>query len=97
MKDKILKTEISAAAERIARALRAYTDNPMNCNLTVETRDSEPVEDGDFYTIEISFSGENEENVDIINQIVKITYIFDQFEGEKIKKTEIIFGGSEDE
>lgn len=97
MKDKILKTEISAACERIARALRQYSNEPMTCEIFVVTRDSEPIQDSDFYSMEISFGGENAENVDIIKQGARVTYLFDQFEGEKIRNTEIIFGGIEDE
>ena len=97
MKDKILKTEISAACERIARALRQYSNEPMTCEIFVVTRDSEPIQDSDFYSMEISFGGENAENVDIIKQGARVTYLFDRFEGEKIRNTEIIFGGMEDE
>lgn len=96
MKDKILKTEISAACERIARALRQYSNEPMTCEIFVVTRDSEPIQDSDFYSMEISFGGENVENVDIIKQGTRVTYLFDRFEGEKIRNTEIIFGGEED-
>lgn len=97
MKDKILKTEISAACERIARALRQYSNEPMTCEIFVVTRDSEPIQDSDFYSMEISFGGENAENVDIIKQGARVTYLFDRFEGEKIRNTEVIFGGIEDE
>ena len=97
MKDKILKTEISAACERIARALRQYSNEPMTCEIFVVTRDSEPIQDSDFYSMEISFGGENAENVDIIKQGARVTYLFDRFEGEKIRNTEVIFGGMEDE
>lgn len=97
MKDKILKTEISAACERIARALRQYSNEPMTCDIFIETRDSEPIQDSDFYSMEISFGGENAENVDIIKQGARVTYLFDRFEGEKIRNTEVIFGGIEDE
>ena len=97
MKDKILKTEISAACERIARALRQYSNEPMTCEIFVVTRDSEPIQDSDFYSMEISFGGENAENVDIIKQGARVTYLFDRFEGEKIRNTEVIFGGVEDE
>ena len=97
MKDKILKTEISAACERIARALRQYSNEPMTCEIFVVTRDSEPIQDSDFYSIEVSFAGKDTENVDIINQGVKVAYSFDPHEGEKIRNTEVIFGGIEDE
>ena len=97
MKDKILNTEITAACERIARALRQYTDKPMTCEVIVETHDGEPVQDTDFYSIEVSFAGKDTENVDIINQGVKVNYSFDPHEGEKIRNTEVIFGGIEDE
>ena len=97
MKDKILKTEISAACERIARALRQYSNEPMTCEIFVKTHDSEPTQDSDSYSMTVSFGGENAENVDIIKQGARVTYQFDRFEGEKIKNTEIIFGGTEDE
>lgn len=97
MKDKILKTEISTACERIARALRQYSNEPMTCEIFVVTRDSEPIQDSDFYSMEISFGGENAENVDIIKQGARVTYLFDRFEGEKIRNTEIVYGGMEDE
>ena len=97
MKDKILKTEISAACERIARALRQYSNEPMTCDIFIETRDSEPIKDSDFYSMTVSFGGENVENVDIIKQGARVTYQFDRFEGEKIRKTEILFGGEESE
>ena len=96
MKDKILNTELTAACERIARALRQYTDKPMTCEVIVETHDAEPLQDTDFYSLEVSFAGKDTENVDIINQGVKVTYSFDPHEGEKIRKTEVIFGGLED-
>ena len=97
MKDKILKTEISSACERIARALRQYSNEPMDCEIYIRTRDSEPIQDSDFYSMTVSFGGENAENIDIIKQGARVTYLFDRFEGENIKKTEIVFGGSEDE
>lgn len=97
MKDKILKTEISAACERIARVLRQYSNEPMTCEIFVATRDSEPIKDSDFYSMTVSFGGENAENVDIIKQGARVTYQFDRFEGEKIRNTEILFGGEEDE
>lgn len=96
MKDKILKTEVTAACERIARALRQYSNEPMTCELFVETHDSEPIQDSDFYSMTVSFGGKEAENVDIMKQGVRVTYIFDQFEGEKIRNTEILFGGEED-
>lgn len=94
MRDKILKTEIAAAAERIARALRAYSGQPMSCDLYVVSHNTSP-DDNDFYSIEVSIDGE--ESVNIIKQGAEITYSFDRFEGEKIKSTKIIFGGVEDE
>jgi len=96
MKDKIIKAEVSAACERIARALRQYSDKPMTCEIFIETHDSEPIQDSDFYSMTVSFGGKDVENVDIMKQGVKVTYSFDAFEGEKIRNTEILFGGEED-
>ena len=95
MRDKILKTEIAAAAERIARALRAYSGQSMSCDLYVVSHNTSLPGDNDFYSIEVSIDGE--ESVNIIKQGAKITYSFDAFEGEKIKSTKIVFGGAEDE
>lgn len=98
MKDKILKTEVTAACERIARALRQYSNELMTCEIFVETHDSEPIQDSDFYSMTVTSEGvKNAENVDIMKQAVKVTYTFDQFEGEKIRNTEILFGGEESE
>lgn len=47
MKHKVLDAEVTKHVEALAKALRAYTDEPMYLNLTIFTRDKECHLEGD--------------------------------------------------
>lgn len=92
MKDKVLYGEVMKAAESLARALRAYTGEPMNCILTVFTRDQliktpgDPEGIPDYYSVLIR-STECEHYDDSTMKLVnKIYYSDDEFGNEKIGK-----------
>lgn len=82
MKNKIMETQISDALETIARALRAYTDKPLICNLFVETREEIPEKGTDFYSFSISLGDET-----IFEKGERISYDFDLIDGEYIRET----------
>lgn len=58
MKNKILETEITSAAEHLAQVLRSYSGRPMRCDLTIRTREGEK----DKYFIVAYYSDETDEN-----------------------------------
>ena len=58
MKDKILRTEVTEAAERLATALRKYSSGSMYCSLTILSRNENVVseidgESTDFYMVRV--------------------------------------------
>ena len=95
MKYKLLETEIMAAAETIAKALRTYTGDSMACEVFVESREQSG---SDFVAINVTYNKEDEHGT-VINKGERIIYSFDDFEGEAILKTIPVFsslGGDSD-
>lgn len=50
MKDKVLYSEVTEAAERLATALRKYSSGSIYCSLTVMSRSDES---SDFYMVRV--------------------------------------------
>lgn len=94
MKNKILETEISSACETIARALRAYSAEPVKLFLDIKTRETIPEVGTDFYSFEV---------YDLHGRILldlgqRIAYCWDDDNGgmEVIRETYRCYGGAKD-
>lgn len=87
MKYKLLETNIMAAAETIAKALRTYTGESMACEVFIESREEAG---SDFVAIKVTYNSEDEHGT-VINKGERIIYSFDDFEGEAILKTIPVF------
>ena len=91
MKDKVLRSAVTEAVEKLTRALRNYTDEPMSCFLSVFTRDEEIKADGEPDTIPDSYSvtvrsGCVEPGSDpTLRMMCKIYYSDDEFGQESIR------------
>ena len=90
MKNKILETDVSAALDTIARALRNYSGESLTCHLFVETREKVPEEGTDFYAFEVRKKDE------VIYELGRrVAYCWDDDNGgnEVIRETYNCFGG----
>ena len=87
MKDKILKAEIMTACEHIARALRAYTGEPLGCSAYIETR--KVGEDCDEVAVEVHWNTDTEDG-EVFSKRARIYYSFDKREGEQIRRVEVM-------
>ncbi len=86
MKDKVLETQITAAVESIARALRNYSGRTMSCKIYVETRMSS--KDGnDAYGIRVR---QKNPHLQIVETSKEIRYTFNDRDGEVIIRTEAL-------
>lgn len=83
MKDKLLKAEIMTACEKIARAMRSYSGEPLACSIYVSTRN----DDCDNVTAETHLNTDDGDG-EIFSNRVRIYYSFDKFEGERIRYVE---------
>lgn len=92
MKDKVLYGEVMKAAENLARALRAYTGEPMNCILSIFTRDQDvrtpddPQGIPDYYSVLIRSAECEHYDDSTLKAVRKIYYCDDDFGNEKIMK-----------
>lgn len=91
MKDKIILTDILTASEKIARAMRAYSGESLACDVFIETREKDPHEGTDVVTVRLMYNSEDEHG-EIFGAGWRISYTFDNHEGELIKDTVRIFG-----
>lgn len=96
MKDKLLRINIMAACETIAKALRAYTGESLACEIFIETREDKTEDDTDFVAIKCTWNSEDEGGT-IFDRGERIYYRFDRYEGEQILKTVPVFGGYQEE
>lgn len=92
MKDKVLYGEVMKAAENLARALRSYTGEPMNCILSIFTRDQnvrtpgDPQGIPDYYSVLIRSAECEHYDDSTLKAVRKIYYCDDDFGNEKIMK-----------
>lgn len=96
MKNQILYTEITKAAEALAQALRKYSDAPMYAAVSVVTRDSDRKngDTPDFYTLrveDIKKKGKNEYEVKAA--IIAEAGVIHRDEDGQIAKVERVVGG----
>lgn len=94
MKEKILETEVSNACETIARALRAYSNEPVHLTLEIHTRESMPEKGTDFYSFEVS-----DKHCNLVLELGRrIAYCWDDDNGgmEVIRETYKCYGGAPD-
>lgn len=93
MKEKILETEVSNACETIARALRAYSNKPVQLTVDIITREEIPEKGTDFYSFVLRDAGRI-----IFDLGRRISYCWDDDNGgmEVIRETYTCFGGVED-
>ena len=94
MKEKILETEVSNACETIARALRAYSNEPVHVNIEINTRESIPEKGTDFYSFDVI----NRRGHLIFELGRRIAYCWDDDNGgqEVIRETYKCYGGAPD-
>lgn len=72
MKDKVLRTAVTSAAESIAQALHSYSDKEIYCEILVNTRDP------DMLTIRVEYANECDRgDVPILHDVAEVTYSID--------------------
>lgn len=91
MKDNVLKAAVTEAVEKLTKALRNYTDEPMNCFVSVFTRDStlnpdDPDGVPDYYNAVIRSEYCEDKSDATLKLMCKIYYCEDEFEKESIRK-----------
>lgn len=86
MKNKILETELTSAAEHLALTLRNYSASPMSCNITIDTSPGKGKTD--YYSVETCFYYTDEL---VINIGARIYYDTDEHGIERIKKVDTFF------
>lgn len=97
MKNKLLYTEVTKAAEALATALRKFSGDPMYCNVSIVTRDrvQDAAEAPDVYTIRVHKA--NEENPVGNLLITESGFIYRAEDGKVAKIERIITGGEVDD
>lgn len=74
MKNKMLYTKVKEAAESLCNALRAYSDEPLYCNVTVFTRDNtiakRPEDVPDYYNFVVAYPDEVDEDIRINSTVI---------------------------
>lgn len=102
MKDKVLSSNVRKAVESLARALRNYTSEPMNCELSIYTRDTtvktEDDPDGipDSYSVLIRSSEVPRDEDSTFSEVKKIFYSDDEFGTEGIREVIPIYREDEE-
>ena len=92
MEEKILKTIVTMSIENITRELRKFSKEPLQCDITIFSRDEvikEPVDESvpDYYSVVVRLAGEDVELTGaIIDESNKIYYSFDDRGIEGIRR-----------
>jgi hypothetical protein len=92
MEEKILKTIVTMSIENITRELRKFSKEPLQCDITIFSRDEvikEPVDEDvpDYYSVVVRLAGEDTELTGaIIDESNKIYYSFDDRGIEGIRR-----------
>lgn len=97
MKNQLLHTEITKAAEDLAQALRRYSDASMYAAVTVVTRDTMR-KDGDapdFYTLRVQVVKENAEEYRATAPEIAEAGVIHRDDDGKITNVEMLIGGVE--
>lgn len=91
MKDKVLHSAVTEAVEKLTRALRNYTDEPMNCFISIFTRDDTMRSDGepdtipDCYNVTVRSAGVEIGSDPTLRMVCKLYYSDDEFGQESIR------------
>ncbi len=92
MEEKILKTIVTMSIENITRELRKFSKEPLQCDITIFSRDKvvkEPIDEDvpDYYSVVVKLAGEDVELTGaIIDESNKIYYSFDDRGIEGIRR-----------
>lgn len=98
MKDKVLRTAVTSAAESIAQALHSYTDKEVFCEIVVNTREQCHKDNPDVIGIKVEYANDCDRgDVPILIDGARVTYSIDHG-NELIRKVEYRSqeGGEED-
>lgn len=96
MKNQILYTEITKAAEALAQALRKYSDASMYAAVSVVTRDSDRKngDTPDFYTLRVNVIKKKDKNeYEATDPIIAEAGFIHRDEDGQIAKVERVVGG----
>ena len=96
MKNKLLYTEVTEAAEKLATALRKFSGESMYCNVSVVTRDTfqDATEAPDLYTLRVHETGDGDPVGSMI--IAESGFIYRAEDGNVIRvERQITAGGLE--
>ena len=78
MKDKVLRTAVTSAAESIAQALHSYSDKGVFCEIVVRTRDPFYKDSPDVVNIRVEYAKACDRgDVPILEEVGKVTYLID--------------------
>ena len=84
MEEKILKTMVTMSIENITRELRKFSKEPLQCDITIFSRDqvvkddTDPEGIPDYYSVVVRLTGEDAELVSpIIDESNKVFYSYD--------------------
>ena len=78
MKDKVLRTAVTSAAETIAQALHSYSDKSIFCQILIGTRDENMKENPDVYHVKVQYSHAYDRGeIPIMTADAKVTYSID--------------------
>lgn len=84
MEEKILKTIVTMSIENITRELRKFSKEPLQCDITIFSRDqvvkddTDPEGVPDYYSVVVRLAGEDAELVSpIIDESNKVFYSYD--------------------
>jgi len=78
MKDKVLRTAVTSAAESIAQALHSYSDKEVFCEIVVSTREQCHKDNPDVLSIKVEYANDCDRgDVPILEDVGKVTYSID--------------------
>lgn len=93
MEEKILKTIVTMSIENITRELRKFSKEPLQCDITIFSRDqvvkddTDPEGVPDYYSVVVRLAGEDAELVfPIIDESNKVFYSYDDRGIEGIRR-----------
>lgn len=98
MKDKVLRTAVTSAAESIAQALHSYSNREIYCQILIDTRNKRLNENTDVYRIDIVYGHNDDRGEESILKVdAKVTYLINHG-NELIRKVDFIKekGGEKD-
>ena len=91
MKDKVIKSNVTAAIEKLCHELRAYTGDSLTCTVTIITRAKgaswnglKPEGTPDWYKANIIYTEATDHDDSILDESARIFYGPDDFGEESI-------------